>query len=105
VRQRRTEAGQLKDKVRRTASFLAPGHTSSLLFVICPYLKRAGGEGAFVHIKRGYPGKVRIYWEVEGNPGRGNPRTPRRQGPNGRFRWEIEGAGGVPGSVRVRGKV
>ena len=50
-------AGRHKDKVR-TASFLAPGHASSLLFVICPYLKRTEKEGDFMHIKRGVPREV-----------------------------------------------
>ena len=62
--------GRLKDKVR-TASFLAPGHAGSLLFVICPYLKRTEKEGDFMHIKRGEPPGEFLgsAGEVEGDAG------------------------------------
>jgi len=107
VRRKRRKAGRLKDKVRRTASFLAPGHASSLLFVICPYLKRTKKRELLYTSKEGYPGRFRVRKDRVRRGGWGKTlegwfeKSPRDKV----FLWEIEGVEGVQGSVRVRGKV
>ena len=39
---------------------LAPGHTSSLLFAICPYLKRTEKRELLYTSKEGYPRRFRV---------------------------------------------